>query len=38
LLKARRDLDEAETTPFTWPLPESAPVGASTSIPPDLFE
>jgi hypothetical protein len=37
-LKARRDLDEAESTPFTWPLPESSPLGASTSIPPDLLD
>jgi hypothetical protein len=37
LLKARRDLDEAETTPFSWPLPETPPVTAA-SIPPDLLD
>jgi hypothetical protein len=37
LLKARRDLDEAETTPFTWPLPETSPIAAA-SIPPDLLD
>jgi len=38
LLKARRDLEKAETATFTWPLPEAAPIGVSTSIPSDLFD
>jgi hypothetical protein len=38
LLQARRDLVEAETPTFTWPLPEASPIGLSTSIPADLFD
>lgn len=38
LLKARRDRDEAEPPTFTWPLPETAPLTPSTSIPPDLLD
>jgi hypothetical protein len=34
---ARRNLDEAELPPFTWPLPEPSPVTAN-SIPPDLLD
>jgi hypothetical protein len=38
LLKARRDLDEAEPPTFTWPLETTSPAPVSTSIPPDLLE
>ena len=35
---ARRDLDEAAMPTFTWPLPETPPVKALTSIPPNLLD
>jgi hypothetical protein len=38
LLKARREWDEAATTTFTWPLPETQSHTFSTSIPPDLLD
>jgi hypothetical protein len=37
-LEARRVLDGAELSPFTWPLQETSPLRASTSIPPDLLD
>src|SRR5262249_55626403 len=36
--EARRVLDGAEPSPFTWPLPETSPITAATAIPPDLLE
>jgi ferric-dicitrate binding protein FerR (iron transport regulator) len=36
--QARRDLDEAEMSTFTWPLPETSPIRLLTSIPPDLLD
>jgi hypothetical protein len=34
---ARRDLDEAETPPFAWPLEETPPVTVATALSPDLL-
>jgi hypothetical protein len=34
---ARRNLDEAETPAFAWPLEETPPTTVSTAIPPDLL-
>jgi hypothetical protein len=34
----RRVLEEAELTPFNWPIKETTPVMVSTTIPPDLFD
>jgi hypothetical protein len=36
--QARRVPDGTEPPTFSWPLEEPAPVGLSTSIPPDLLE
>ena len=35
---ARRDLDEAETPAFAWPLEEAPPVTVATALSPDLLE
>jgi hypothetical protein len=37
-LEARRVLNGAELSPFAWPLEETSPVRASTSIPADLLD
>jgi hypothetical protein len=34
---ARRDLDEAETPPFAWPLEETPPVTVAAARAPDLL-
>jgi hypothetical protein len=34
---ARRDLDEAETPAFAWPLEEAPPVTVASTISPDLL-
>lgn len=34
----RRGLDVSEMPAFSWPLQESSPLTASTSIPPDLLD
>jgi hypothetical protein len=34
---ARRDLDEAETPTFTWPLEEPTPVTVASALSPDLL-
>jgi hypothetical protein len=34
---ARRDLDEAETPAFAWPLEETPPVTVAAAISPDLL-
>jgi hypothetical protein len=38
LLKAQRDLDEADPPSFTWPLPPTPPLTLSTATPADLLD
>jgi hypothetical protein len=36
--QAQRDLDEEEMPPFTWPVEETSPLTASTSVSLDQFD